>query len=130
MKKLKLTKVIASTLLVASVLALNPIGVSASWKQDSNGWWYTEGYSWNDDSWVTGWKNIDGNWYYFYSNGYMAHDTTIDGRQLGSDGAWINTLTKDQSWTVDGQWEFTINSVTTTKKEMNTQTKTQNKLYI
>ena len=34
MKKLKLTKVIASTLVVASVLALNPIGASAEWKQN------------------------------------------------------------------------------------------------
>ena len=34
MKKLKLTKVIASSLIVASVLALNPIGASASWKSN------------------------------------------------------------------------------------------------
>ena len=84
MKKLKLTKVIASSLIVASVLALNPIGASAEWKQDTTGWWYTEG-----SSWATGWKLIDGNWYYFNSDGYMAHDTTIDGCKLGSDGAWI-----------------------------------------
>ena len=84
MKKLKLTKVIASTLLVASVLALNPIGASASWKQDSIGWWNTDGSSWS-----VGWKEIDGKWYYFGQDGYMVHDATIAGYKLGSDGAWI-----------------------------------------
>ena len=87
MKKLKLTKVIASSLIVASVLALNPIGASAEWKQNYTGWWYTDG-----SSWATGWKLIDGNWYYFNSDGYMAHDTIIDGYKLGSDGAWIQKI--------------------------------------
>ena len=54
MKKLKLTKVIASTLVVISVLALNPIGANAEWKRDHTGWWYTEG-----NSWATGWRLID-----------------------------------------------------------------------
>jgi len=92
MKKLKLTKIIASTLVVASVLTLNPIGASASWRQDSNGWWNTEG-----NSWSVGWREIDGKWYYFNSNGYMTHDTIIDGYKLGSDGAWIqnNTVNND-----------------------------------
>ena len=85
MKKLKLTKVIAGTLIAASVLALNPIGASAEWKKNSTGWWYTEGSSWN-----TGWKLIDGSWYYFYSDGYMAKDTTINGYYLNSSGAWTN----------------------------------------
>jgi len=88
MKNLKLTKIIASTLVVASVLALNPIGASASWRQDSNGWWNTEGSSWS-----VGWRNIDKKWYYFNSNGYMAHDTIADGYKLGSDGSWIQNNT-------------------------------------
>ncbi|EHI99512.1 cell wall binding repeat-containing protein [Clostridium sp. DL-VIII] len=83
MKKLKL---IASSLLVMSVLTLNSVGVNAKWKQDSNGWWNTEG-----NSWTVGWKEIDGKWYYFNSDGYMEHDTTIDGYKIGSDGAWIQS---------------------------------------
>jgi len=92
MKNLKLTKIIASTLVVASVLALNPIGASASWRQNSNGWWNTEGSSWS-----VGWRKIDEKWYYFNSNGYMSHDTITDGYKLGSDGAWIqnNTVNND-----------------------------------
>ncbi len=85
MKKLKLTKVIASSLVVASVLALNPIGASAEWKQDSKGWWNTEGSSYS-----IGWKQIDGKWYYFNSDGYMAHDTAIDGYYLNSNGAYVS----------------------------------------
>ena len=66
MKKLKLTKAIASALIAASVFALNPIGASAAWKNDSTGWWYTEG-----NSWATGWRVIDGKSYFFMPNGYM-----------------------------------------------------------
>jgi hypothetical protein len=78
MKKLKLTKVIASTLLVASILALNPIGASAEWKQDSNGWWYSEG-----SGWATGPRRIGKHNYYFDANGYMA----IGWRKI--DGRWM-----------------------------------------
>lgn len=81
-----LKKVLASLLVAASILVLNPIGTNATWKQNSTGWWYTIG-----SSWATGWAKIDGKWYYFYSNGYMAHNTTIDGFKLGSDGAWVIT---------------------------------------
>jgi len=66
MKKLKLTRLIASTLAIATVLALNPIGASAEWRQDSNGWWYTEG-----SSLAIGDRRIDGHYYYFDTNGYM-----------------------------------------------------------
>jgi hypothetical protein len=110
MRKLKLIKVIASSLIVASILMLNPIGANAEWKHDSNGEWYTEG-----NSWATGWREINGDWYYFDSNGYMktgwlqdgdnwyyfysygsmAKNTTIDGYLLGPDGVWIQ-FTIDQ----------------------------------
>ena len=82
--KLKLRKIIASSLIAVSLLALNPIGVSAEWRQNSTGWWYAEG-----SSYATGWKLIDGKYYYFSGNGYMLHDTYIEGYELGSDGAWV-----------------------------------------
>lgn len=78
MIKLKLTKIIASTLIAISVLALNPIGASAEWSHNvRKGYWYTEG-----DSWATGWRNIDGTWYYFDSDGYSVKDgwKLIDGK--------------------------------------------------
>lgn len=92
MKKLKLTKVIAGSLIVASVLALNPIGASAEWKNNSTGWWYTEG-----SSWATGWRLIDKNWYYFYSDGYMARNNKIDGYFVNSGGAWTDSITANEA---------------------------------
>lgn len=66
MKKLKLIKVIASSLIAISVIALNPIAANAEWMQDSNGWWYSEG-----SGYATGEKRINEKGYYFDSNGYM-----------------------------------------------------------
>ena len=34
-----------------------------------------------------GWKQIGGKWYYFYPDGSMAADTTVDGYEIGPDGA-------------------------------------------
>ena len=82
MGKLKLIKVIASLLIAVSSMALNPIGASAEWIQDSTGWWYAEG-----NSYARGWRLIDGKYYYFNNNGYMMHDTYIGEYELGSDGA-------------------------------------------
>lgn len=112
MKKLKLSKVIASLLLVTSALALNLTEANAEWKIDSIGWWNSEGSSWS-----VGWKEINGEWYYFDSNGYMktgwiqdgikwyylyssgamAKNTIIGGYPLGSDGAWIQKNTQNSS---------------------------------
>ena len=82
-------KVIAIGIIATSVIALNPIGASAEWKQNKEGWWYTEG-----NSWAIGWRQIDGKWYYFNGNGYMLNNMEIDGYKLGSDGAWDGTTKK------------------------------------
>jgi hypothetical protein len=107
MKKFIIKKLIAVSLIVASIIALNPMSTNAEWRKDNKGWWYTAG-----NSWATGWRKIDSKWYYFGQAGYMeigwlqddngkwyylnndgsmAHDTVIDGYKLGSDGAWINS---------------------------------------
>lgn len=85
---IKLKKVIVSLVAAISILSLSPVAAYAEWKQDNKGWWYTEGNS----SYATGWKLIDGNWYYFYSNGYMAHNTTIDGYYLNDSGVWTSQV--------------------------------------
>ena len=89
---LKFKKIIISSLIVASVLALNPMGVSAEWKQDSKGWRYLD-----NSSYVTGWRSISGNWYYFYSNGYMATCDKIDGYFVNSNGVWTNSITAEEA---------------------------------
>lgn len=83
MKNKFLKGIIALTITGVSILLL-PIGANAEWKQNSIGWWYIEG-----NAYATGWRLIDGNWYYFYSNGYMASNTKIDDYYLNSSGTWI-----------------------------------------
>lgn len=90
MLKKYLTKVIAIAVIVASTLAINPIGASASWKQDSNGYWYADG-----DSYITGWNDIDGNWYYFKSDGYMVKNAIVTGYYLNENGVWTKDTTKE-----------------------------------
>ncbi|NFN94663.1 cell wall-binding protein [Clostridium botulinum] len=100
MKRIRLKKVIASALIVTSILALKPIGASAEWKNDNTGWWYSEG-----NSYSVGWKSIDGIWYYFYPNGYMAKDTTVDGCILSSSGAYdAETQSKKISAVYPSNW--------------------------
>ncbi|WP_242984819.1 MULTISPECIES: hypothetical protein [Clostridium] len=74
MKSSRLKKIIAVTVATLTLTALSPIGASAAWKQDSNGWWNTEG-----DSYSTGWRSINGSWYYFDSVGYMKTGWVNDG---------------------------------------------------
>lgn len=98
MKNLKLTKLLAGTLVIASVFALNPIAASAQWKQDSKGWWYTEG-----SSWARGFRVIDGSLYYFESNGYMMNNRSnmfFDKEYgLNSSGEFANVI-------INGNWAF------------------------
>lgn len=55
------------------------------WENYENTWYY-----YNNGVMQTGWIYDNGNWYYCYSNGKMASNTTIDGYKLNSNGAWIN----------------------------------------
>ena len=75
------------------------------WVQNDSGQWsyYRNGESvkgWlsDDQKWYWldkntgkmfsgGWKQIDGKWYYFYADGSMAVNTTVDGKTIGADGA-------------------------------------------
>lgn len=56
----------------------------ATWKKDAKGWWY--GYAgWYAKS---QWQLIDGKWYFFNKEGYMAKDCYVDGYYVGKGGAW------------------------------------------
>jgi hypothetical protein len=84
-------RLISSILLTSTLITTLPICALADeqeyyWLEvGSNEWMYKEG-----DSFATGWLQVGDKWYYFNSDGHMAHDTTIDGYILGSDGAWEN----------------------------------------
>jgi hypothetical protein len=113
MKKLKLLKLIVSSLVVASVVSLNPIGASAEWKQDSNGWWNTEG-----NSWSVGWRQIDGKWYYFGQDGYMVHDTVVNEYNIGSNGVWIQSTQNSSSNSEQDVREITYNQLPSQAKKI------------
>lgn len=86
MIKFNIKKLIAIALMSVTCIGVFTIGASAAWKQNTSGWWYTEG-----NSWATGWRNIDGNWYYFSpKSGYMFSQTVVDGYYLNENGAWVN----------------------------------------
>jgi hypothetical protein len=91
MKKVKLTKLIASTLITISILSLNPVKANAEWKQDIKNnyikWWYSEG-----NSYSIGWKEIDGKWYYFDTSGYMVKDKVIDGYYIDMNGHYVPNI--------------------------------------
>ena len=83
MKLKKLKSLIAISICALIVVTTCPVSVSAAWKQDSTGWWNTEG-----NSYSIGWRSIDNTWYYFGSDGYMKT-------------GWIND---------NGTWYYTDNS--------------------
>lgn len=74
MKNLKLKKLVAVVLAAITIATVAPVGASAAWKQDSNGWWNTEG-----NSYSKGWRTINGTWYCFGSDGYMKTGWINDG---------------------------------------------------
>ena len=98
MVNLKFKKILTLTLAASLFLSLRPISSNASWKKDNTGWWYTV-----NNSYARGWREIDGKWYYFYSNGYMAHDTVIGGYKLGSDGAWVTSTSNNKTKATESQ---------------------------
>ena len=53
------------------------------WKQLDGKWYYFDAAGLMQ---AGGWREIGGKWYYFYSNGAMAVDTKIDGYEVGPDG--------------------------------------------
>ena len=83
---------------------LNPSGTMATgWVKTSGEWYYLSssgamqtGWLWDGKNWYyldnsgemcVGWWKLGGKWYYFSMSGEMAHDTSVDGYWLGSDGA-------------------------------------------
>ncbi len=85
MRKKTLTVAVAAIM----AMAMSITAFASGWQPTSDGrWWYGT----NDDNstWYAGeWQWIDGKCYYFYDDGYMAADTSIDGYDVNADGAWI-----------------------------------------
>ncbi|WP_437341618.1 cell wall-binding protein [Clostridium butyricum] len=103
----KFKKIIVAFVAVVSIVAVNVTGASAEWRQSGDSWWYSQGSSyatgWNqiDGQWYyfdsngymnTGWVYDSGNWYYLYGNGTMAQDCYIGDSYLSSSGTWTNSI--------------------------------------
>ncbi len=59
--------------------------MSVGWINYNNKWYYAD----NSGSMQEGWKQIDGNWYYFYpGEGSKAVSTTIGGFTVDGAGVW------------------------------------------
>lgn len=76
-------RLISSLLIAIAVIAVMPKGASAEWERYSTRYKYKEG-----DSYVTGWKYIDDDWYCFNSDGVIR-------------SAWIKTYGAGRDFTYD-----------------------------
>ena len=107
MKK-RIISIVLSLVVVLSFLTVNGFDSSASigsWKSDSYGWWYDL-----DGTYARGWREIDGKWYYFLSDGYMDYSEYRDGCWLDADGSW-NTAYTGGHWCCDSTgWWYADNS--------------------
>ncbi|MCR5633477.1 MAG: bacterial Ig-like domain-containing protein [Eubacterium sp.] len=56
-----------------------------SWKSNSKGWWVEDSAGWYPQD---QWQKIDGIWYYFKPDGYMASSEYYKGYWFNSDGSW------------------------------------------
>lgn len=120
-----LKKFITVGVIASSMIMLFPVGASAEWKQDNKGWWNTEG-----NSWSIGWREINGKWYYFGQDGYMVHDTIINGYKIDGNGAWIQNINNTTNNTTNTNL---ANTTTTESNNMtnltsNTDSSTKNSL--
>ena len=83
--------------------------VGASGAQVTQEGWINAGYAWiylqKDNKAATGWKQLNGNWYYFSENGQMFEaSTSYDGYYLKADGA----MAEEEGWYYgDGRWVYT-----------------------
>ena len=71
------------------------------WKSDAIGWWVEDTDGWYPKN---SWQKIDGTWYYFKPDGYMAMDEYYNGYWFNKDGSWDPTY--KLSWKSDatGWW--------------------------
>ena len=106
MKKAKLLLAVLGTTATMSMTSF-----AGEWKQDTSGWWYQN----DDGSYLTNqwFQDFDGKWYYLNESGYMlTNGTAPDGRSVGADGVWVDTVSGEpknvlyeiDSWLIRDVW--------------------------
>lgn len=73
--------------------------MATGWQQVGGDWYYF----YSDGTMATGWINDGTGWYYLYGdgNGSMAWGTTIDGYNLNASGEWVSNGDETDEWTGD-----------------------------
>ena len=56
-----------------------------TWKNDATGWWIEDSAGWYP---TNSWQKIDGTWYFFKPDGYMASSEYFNGYWFNKDGSW------------------------------------------
>lgn len=81
---------------------------TGSWKKNNKGWWFEDTSGWYPRS---QWQKINGKWYYFLANGYMASGEYRSGNWFNYDGSWDPRYShghwcKNNKgwWYADGNW--------------------------
>ena len=59
--------------------------MQTGWRQIDGEWYYLKG----SGAMATGWLEWKDEWYYLYPSGRMAVSTTIDGYTVDADGVWV-----------------------------------------
>ena len=80
-----------------------------SWKSDTTGWWVEDTSGWYPKD---SWQKIDGIWYYFKPDGYMASNEYYKSYWFNKDGSWddkylLNWKSNSTGWWVEdksGWW--------------------------
>jgi len=104
-KKIFLKNMIAICLITTVVSSINTVEAHAVWNRNSKNKWV-----WIENQLkAVGWKNIQGKWYYFYSNGEMATGWIKESGKwyyLSNSGAMITGWFKDSN----GKWYYLSSS--------------------
>ncbi|SER05832.1 Putative cell wall binding repeat-containing protein [Lachnospiraceae bacterium NE2001] len=71
------------------------------WKSNSVGWWVEDSAGWYPQN---AWQKIDGVWYYFKPDGYMASGEYYNGYWFNGNGSWDSTYKLSWKSNSTGWW--------------------------
>ena len=71
------------------------------WKSDATGWWVEDSAGWYPQD---SWQKIDGTWYFFKPDGYMASNEYYNGYWFNADGSWDDKYLLSWKQNSTGWW--------------------------
>lgn len=109
MRNIFIKKTLISALAITALIGVLPIAANAEWKEKDGNKYYLDD---EDGTYVTGWMQESGKWYYFNDSGVMQKNTTVIsyGKEykIGADGAWSDGEDDagSSSYKSDGLWTY------------------------